>query len=200
MYYFYKLNNGVFELERTFKNFYELIRFLAFSQNGEKYIKDKKICYNNKYLDKLNLNFNDVFNFIDFNGDMYQIIRPYVFFDSNFKIIDIRYFYEDIIKEREQILKERKNYYQRKYQHITFRQDPIPYTGKYRGFSYRNVKYKRLIKDFKNPENKKYVRKKKYYDILEPYFDFPYQNISKSWKDQTKNRHQWEKNLKKGGF
>ena len=128
-------------------------------------------------------------------GEKVYYIRPYVFFNQDLSIVDTRLFYNDIIKAKEELSNKRyyNSYLEKRYKGHIFRQNPVPYTGKRRANSCRNVKYGRIIRDLRNPENKDFIRKKRYYDILEPYFDLPYKKETKSWKEQTKRRHQWEK-------
>jgi hypothetical protein len=194
-YYLYLITSNGLILKETFSSYNDLIYFLASNQRGEKEIFDKKLCYNNVYLDEINLTLNDCYSSINNNGEKVYYIRPYVFFNQDLSIVDTRSFYNDIIKAKEELSNKRyyNSYLEKRYKGHIFRQNPVPYTGKRRANSCRNVKYGRIIRDLRNPENKDFIRKKRYYDILEPYFDLPYKKETKSWKEQTKRRHQWEK-------
>lgn len=194
-YYLYLITSNGLILKETFSSYNDLIYFLASNQRGEKEIFDKKLCYNNVYLDEINLTLNDCYSSINNNGEKVYYIRPYVFFNQDLSIVDTRLFYNDIIKAKEELSNKRyyNSYLEKRYKGHIFRQKPVPYTGKRRANSCRNVKYGRIIRDLRNPENKDFIRKKRYYDILEPYFDLPYKKETKSWKEQTKRRHQWEK-------
>lgn len=196
-YYLYEITSYGMQLQQTFNNYNELITFLAHYQIREKENIDNKLIYNNCYLDGINLTLNDCSNYINCKGEKISYIRPYVFFNEDLAIVDTREFYEDVIKMKEFLSKRKFSgynfYWDEIYKNHIFRQTPVPFTGKRRGGSCRNVKYGRIIRDLKNPENKEFIRKKRYYDILEPYFDLPYKKETKSWKEQTKRRHQWEK-------
>lgn len=197
-YYFYEFGTFNFELKRIFSNYNELIYFLAYAQVDKLQISRKEKIYHNKYLDEINLTLNDLKCFLTYKNEYVSYIRPFLFLDENNSIIDVRNFYEDIIYVRNQIDEKRKKYDKRRPLPggYVFRKTPIPYTGKNRSGWTRDVKYGHIIKDLKNPENKDYVKKNKYRDLLEPYCDLPYKRTTKSWKEQCKKRHQWQKHEK----
>lgn len=196
-YYFYEFCIFNFKLKMTFDTYDELICFLAYAQAGELEVSRKEKKYHNKYLDEINLTLNDFKCYITYKDEYVSYIRPYLFLKDD-SIIDVRDFYNDIIKVRKEIDRERTKYDPRRPlpEGYVFRKTPIPYTSKNRYGWTRNVKYGHIIKDIKNPEKSNDIRKKKYKNLLEPYCDLPYKNSTKSWKDQCKKRHQWQKHEK----
>ena len=98
-YYLYLITSNGLILKETFSNYDDLIYFLASNQRGEKEIFDKKLCYNNVYLDEINLTLNDCYSSINNNGEKVYYIRPYVFFNQDLSIVDTRLFYNDIGKD-----------------------------------------------------------------------------------------------------
>lgn len=194
-FFLYQYDNCGFSLIKTFYSHGELIKFLSLYQSAEPQYVDKKLVYNNRYLDYINLTYNDTYSVYDiFSKQTY--LRQYMFFDKNYAVVDVRKFIKEILYTANH---SKRNYYSRNSWRISratgyeFRRTPIPYTGKRVSSVCRNIKIGRIIRDFKNPENKNYIRKKYYYNIEEVCYDYPFKNKSKSWKDQSKKKHQWEK-------
>ena len=75
-----------------------------------------------------------------------------------------------------------------------YRKDPVPYTGTPHSVYGRTVKHWfRSYRDDRIPEYQPYVRKKGMVPnmwILEPV-----EHIERSWKHQSKCRHQWERKI-----
>ncbi|MBO6163842.1 MAG: hypothetical protein J6N77_02210 [Lachnospiraceae bacterium] len=72
-----------------------------------------------------------------------------------------------------------------------YRRDPVPHTGRYRSDIHcRNVRcWFRSYRADRIPEYQKYVRKKA---MVPNMWDLePWENTSRSWKENTKKRHQW---------
>ena len=178
-YYLYNLkNNNLLE----FENLDELIIYISYFNSewgNEKY---------NRYLEDINMNFNDT-RFFFWNDERIETIREYMVFDEDYRIIDIRDYAEKIFNTNyfDVIRSKNKN-------NIKFREEPIPRTKKRRNNKYRKPSYIGELKA--SEEYEKYVRLKRKLDIKSLRFYRPYKHTEKSWKRNTKFRRQWMKNLK----
>jgi hypothetical protein len=74
-----------------------------------------------------------------------------------------------------------------------FRAEPVPKTGKYHlGFpGWRQPKAFRIMKMYDNPDFYFFNRGSRD-DYNMSHYDCPYRNFEKSWKRQSKRRHQWK--------
>jgi hypothetical protein len=145
------------------------------------------------------------------------IPKEYLFYDGNNRIIDVRVYAKKALKQYEH--KSQKSYYTitRKDNKITnetyisyrswrgntvcykYRRGPVPGTGKLRynyRKSFRFPKINSIRKQVSNLEEKDYIRKKSIPNLYGWWDDNPSRNVEKSWKRQSKCRHQWQKNLK----
>lgn len=75
-----------------------------------------------------------------------------------------------------------------------YRQGPVPNIRKRRNYGGNTKKFYRLFKQSTDPEYGKYMRNKAKLTAIEWDWEDYYRHIDKSWKTNTKNRHQWEKN------
>lgn len=76
-----------------------------------------------------------------------------------------------------------------------YRKDPVPYTRKHRGGSWWSMpRTARLIRMYKNPEYKDFNRGTM--KGIPIWWDDKIRRTQKSWKEQTKNRYQWQKKAK----
>lgn len=74
-----------------------------------------------------------------------------------------------------------------------FRTDPVPYTGRHHLGSpgWRHPKTLRIMKMYDNCEYQGFNRgTRDNYDMS--HYDCPYRNFERSWKRQSKRRHQWK--------
>ena len=79
-----------------------------------------------------------------------------------------------------------------------FRYDPIRYTGKRKGGpGVRPRRIKSLKQMYTNPEYKGFNRGS-HKDIPDGWWDDWYRCNQKSWKSQSKRRHQWKENVTRG--
>lgn len=74
----------------------------------------------------------------------------------------------------------------------TFRKDPVPHTKKIRGGpKYPPPHTAKIFRMYANPEFKGFNRKTK--KCIPSWWDDRNRIVQKSWKEQSKARHQWEK-------
>lgn len=147
-----------------------------------------------------------------------KIPKEYTFFDGLDRIIDVRIYQKEAEKEYYELNKEKKDYYslkeKRKDNHkpgdifvvsryrgpqvsYKFRRESVPYIHKLKYSKYHRIpKLGALRKEQHNPEVSEYLRKKRK-NIETSGWDYYRSKNQKSWKKQSKCRHQWEKNLKK---
>jgi len=153
------------------------------------------------------------------NEETFIVPKRYLFYDGEYRIIDIRNFWEDIRKAlyNHLELNNKSNYYfgrkinneifeygdtivrlwyNRENFKYKFRVDPIPCTHKHRRKYYRRIKKHNLLKQVMDPEYKEFLhpKYKQYPDWID---DSPRADRGRTWKNNKKIKHQWEKNLKK---
>lgn len=206
-YKLYDLSKGCYI--KTFETKNDMIRFLAYHQRlNEWYGNYRKglegqLGYYNHYLDNINLTFNDTIRVYDGPSEFKYFIRPYVFIDPDDRIIDPREYIDEIInfyKANQSIKREYNAYYYYKYVKCLpeFREGPVPGTGKrhqHRGSYYRIPKTIRDKRTNCIEEHKEFIRGKRSNKHLpDPWDEYTRSDRrSKSWKDQSKKKHQWEK-------
>ena len=199
---------------RKFKDLNEVIDYLAKFKSGRLHWWDRKVKDNISYLDEINLNGNDLNNscvLIEGNIEWCKTMRPYMFVDNNNRIIDMRIYREEINKRADDILKEYHSKEEKEQnlkrgeflirwrggQPFRFRIDPVPGTGNFgHGSCYRHPKTTQEIRNNASDQYENYTRGKRR-NLPTTYDDIYRSNgSSKSWKNQGKHRHQWQKNLK----
>lgn len=197
-YYMYSKKNG-YSLE--FKSFENLIEYVR-KENHRSY--DYKIL-SNRYLEDISLNFKDI-RCYSFGDNVKYTYREYIFYDEDYRIIDLRLYENLIITEYDKkVAKENSDipYYICSYnirkkeirdKGYIFRKTPVPHTGCGRGrwqYKPNRTKYLKEIKDNIYVEDK-YVRKKRMAKLIE-YQDSRnnYSKTPRCWKDQSKKRKQW---------
>lgn len=75
-----------------------------------------------------------------------------------------------------------------------YRKDPVPHTRKWRGGPSQSPPHTvKIIKMYSNPEYKNFNRGSKH--NIPTWWDDRIRCIQKSWKKQTKVKHQWQKNI-----
>lgn len=180
---------------RRFENENELVAYLA------SYLRYNYIYWNedetpskpiieSTLTHRINYSGNDIGTSL---GNVY--FRDIMIIDENNRIIDPR-------KYRDQVLhafltKQNRKYYPSWHHNLEnhkFRSEPVPHTGKHtRGWG-RNVKHWfKSYREDRIPEYKAYVRKKAM--VPNTWESEPFHHHEKSWKHQTKCRHQWEKHI-----
>lgn len=74
-----------------------------------------------------------------------------------------------------------------------YRKSPVPYTHKYCGGPHqRGPRTAKIIRMYKNPEYKEFNRGS--VTMIPTWWDDKRRTVQRSWKSQSKFRHQWEKN------
>ena len=197
-------NDGLYYVQYEYDTLEQLLTILSYRQNGKADFSTGKIVYNNEYLDRINMNCNDTL-FINNSfkpNSSYYIHRPYIFLYGN-SIIDVRRYYKQIETLSENFVNTpfRTNFYRlprkNKYENnARFRIDPVPGTSRCHGYSwYRNSKVGAIIREARNNEYKEFRRAGYWSEFDTILFEGNERSFSKSWKDNTKIRKQWEKNI-----
>lgn len=139
---------------------------------------------------------NTYFNDIAFcKKDSYEHNARWQFFDGFDRIIDIRIYKDRAFALYEKELKikgsRRKSYWIKNYKYKGFfRKDPVEGIHKRKGSCVKPRRIKAAIATYFNPEHKDFNRgsKKNYPDWYDDFF----RHIERSWKRQSKRRHQWK--------
>ena len=167
----------------TDKHFYignkdDLLRLLANEFNTYGYKDSSR--WSNDYFDRLNLTMDDTVHYYLLFEEDYYGIRPFVFYDGESRIIDIRLFFNESVQYYlEGKFPIRKYHYRRwnKKKHVY---------GRYKNEMPRTKRTKTINSI---PEHKSFVRRR---DKEFPmYTDDTYYTVSYSWKDQYKCKKQW---------
>ena len=213
-YYIYDLYKNRYVKE--FENMDEMIQFLGrntylnqdwWSNRSESATKLNQ-KYKNAYLDEINMNFNDMY-LGGICGEYYT--RRYMFIDDNWKIYDMRVYWEEIKKEycrlKDSYSKNKKKENDFCYGDLIssvswkkaylyrYRIDPVPHTGHSHGYHFfrhpHTTAEKRSICD---EDIYMHTRPKRRH--LPSVYDDIYRHNEKSWKKQ-KIKKQWMKHEKK---
>lgn len=188
----------------SFNNFDELIEYIRL-KNRKSY--NYKILEND-YLENISLNYNDnkiKFIFGEYTEYYEKVKREYLFYDEDFKIIDLRIYSDLIITKNDiKIAKENnflsynyfsnKEYLKQKKGYI-YRKTPVSGIHKINNVGIPNSNRTKYLKEMKINQDieEKYLRKKRVNSLKENRNYDIYNRISKSWKDQTKKKKQWMK-------
>lgn len=128
-------------------------------------------------------------------GSVY--FRDIMIIDQNNSIIDPRKYKDQVL--RAFLEKQNRRYYPNRHRQLKnhkFRSEPVPGTGKRKKGWGRNVKHWfKSYREDRIPEHKAYVRKKAM--VPNTWESEPFHHDERSWKHQTKCRHQWEKHKNK---
>lgn len=191
-----------------------------------KYLAKRFCSYPNEKYDfdtsRINFSGNDSYVFCEYERALdyfgihyYTALRPYLFFDENDSIIDVRFFKEEIKREFLRLEKEKRNRSwkpnnESDYAYGTqlvcdcfgknevcyrFRIDPVPDVGRRRGGPYQHKKFGKIIRMVKHPDFKRYNRPAHYEDVLDYWDYYKVRNNEKSWKQNKKIKKQWQKNF-----
>lgn len=206
--------------DRLIGNFDELIDFLANSCRINEWNNN---LISSKYFEEINCTTNDFTHSIHMtevkNGDEYSrtytdvyTIKQFLFYDNNYRIIDVRE-YKELVFKRFKINLNNYNYKKRKDNFQTgetylrnswyckkpykFRRGPVPgiHKRKY-GHYYKHPRIKQKLILASIPEYKEYIRPKEYETKSYWCDDYGPRHFDKSWKTNKKVKHQWQKNLK----
>ena len=143
----------------------------------------------NTILNHYNCTTNDkeyVFSYDDLEqSKMY--LRPYIIFDENYRIIDVRNYKNEILA----CDKPRRNYQSFEKYKPEFRKGPVPRTGKccLKIRSLRHPKTTQEIRQNSIPEYNDFVRDKRKH--IPTIYDDIFRHCDRSSKSQSKKRKQW---------
>ena len=198
-----------------FSSYEELLKFIA--RNDDSVCLEGSDRYHRffqrnlrAYLDNINMNGNDLIVYHHY-WDEYKkeiYVRPYIFMDEKNRILDPRKSIPQILKYRKEWIKECENRSYSRFPKTEFRREPVPGTfhNEYNNFEkghyipqyYRHIKFGKLIKEQGTEEFEKFGRKsRKIHCTWDFYETVMSRSGSKSWKDKTRCKKQWEKNLPK---
>ena len=130
-----------------------------------------------------------------------RIINVHNYKEDAFKVWEVkyknnRYSWSDCYFYSKRRLRKKYNNWRKQNINYEYRKDPVPYIHKLRGGSWWSSPHTaQIIRMYKNPEFKGYNRGS--IKEIPTWWDDRNRRVQKSWKKQTKCRHQWEKNLDK---
>lgn len=143
---------------------------------------------NNPYRYIIYDNFNRIINIHDLKKDA---LKYFNFMKENGKSFPWNFgdrFLNNINKKRKKY-----NKYHDYSDNYEYRKDPVPYTHKWRGGPYQRApRTAKIVRMYKNPEYKKFNRGS--VTMIPIWWDDRRRTVQRSWKSQSKFRHQWEKN------
>lgn len=209
---FYKLYDAsVDDIIDYFYSEEELIAFIAKWYHHDFWLDDSyNSChgYKNNFISQCTCDIKELKN------------KPFILFDNFDRIINIHDFEKDALSlyhsleaehknnlynlsnylwmRRRKNIRKHKNF---KYKNISkersnyiYRQTPVPYTRKIRGGSHWSGPHTvKLFRMYATPEYKRFNRGSK--KEIPSWWDDRTRTVQKSWKEQSKVKHQWEKNL-----
>lgn len=145
---------------------------------------------NNPYRYIIYDNFNRIINVQDFEKEASKLFNIYKGQNEG-NYLNGRwgyYFLNTVNKKRKKY-----NKYHNYSDNYEYRKDPVPYTHKYRGGPYqRGPRTAKIVRMYKNPEYKEFNRGS--VTMIPTWWDDKRRTVQRSWKSQSKFRHQWEKN------
>lgn len=199
--YEFSMLNLITNEKKFFLNLEELMCFLVKKQNliSSWLILDDENKFNNIYLDCFNETGYDrrivrTYNFRTKEYDYSTELKPYMFFDRDNNLYDVRVHFKNLLKRRTE--EDYLRRMERKPDYI-FRSGPVPGTNKkYRGHFLRHVKTTNELRANSIPEHKEYIRSKRNRANLPTVYDDIPIIRQRSWKEKTKERHQWAKHFK----
>ena len=186
--------DGIFHIRKHFENKQDLIRYFVHSDflgwNSILAILQKKPT---KVLEQINLTGFDTYIQRDYlTGAKTTYLRPYLLMDGLGRIIDPKMFSKEIQTELVKVQNEKRHYMYVHSQSFRYRIDPVPRTGVRHGKYYRSMQnWAHNYRLDHNPEHEEFIRKKA--RIPDPWEFDPWEPCYRSWKHNTKHRHQWEK-------
>lgn len=153
-------------------------------------------------LKMIQLSGNDLIAIPCYTGEIEYYLRPYYFYsEDDGRTIDPRYWTSEIYQKRNSIISEKHNFDYIAYiakKNGTgiprFRIDPVPGTGKRYGRSWlRCIRTTNERRQNADPEIEEFVRPARRPNVLPNAYDDIFRPTSRSWKNQGKFRHQWER-------
>lgn len=187
----------------------ELVNFIA---HCYKYTYYDEIYYNNKRYVWSRIDNSFISNCAVALKELNNPYR-YIIYDNFNRIINIHNLKKDALKYFNSMVrnkdfpwnigdrflnnasKKRKKYnkYHNYSDNYEYRKDPVPYTHKWRGGPYqRGPRTAKIVRMYKNPEYKEFNRGS--VTMVPTWWDDKRRTVQRSWKSQSKFRHQWEKN------
>lgn len=193
---YYILNCRTNQYYGPYKTFEDVLIYVA--RHGYWNWYEKK--YHNSFFDDYNCTGKDtvITERVSVGGiERYKILRTYLIFDNQSRIIDVRDYKELILKHEEEWEKicnpsKRMILYQKSLPE--FRNGPVPGTGRHKHyFNYRLPKTRNEMRKNTDAEYREYTRAKRRH--LPNSYDDIYVYRERNWKSQGKYKKQWQKNI-----
>ncbi len=136
------------------------------------------------------------------SGEYQYSYRPYLFYDEDERIIDPRIWSTEILnlvynkKNWEAAMRSHCLLGEKETIYALFRKGPVPHTGKPSAMAmHRNPCVGNAIRQGSNPEYQEFIRNSRNANVLQYETHEVCRVHSRSWKDNTKCRHQWQKKI-----
>ena len=208
---FYKLYDA--SVDKIINYFYskdELIKFIARWYRTNEWVDGYHKNISNSFIEHCTCNINELFK-----NNENQYYRCYILYDNFDRIINIHDFESDALKLyqnweaegktntyswfslawrwRRYRLKPSKYEFLRKMDsNYRYRKDPVPHTRKQRGGSSQSPPHTaKIMRMYANPDYKYFNRGSA--KEIPQWWDDRHREIQKSWKEQSKARHQWQR-------
>lgn len=205
---YYKLYDA--SIDENVDYFYSREELVKFISKWYRLSSDTEEEVINSFIRQCVCNKNELFQI-----DIYGYYKIYILYDNYNRIINVHDFEDSALKLfhlggklatwsafdlyiwRNRIKVSRKYNQWKKTNHkYEYRKDPVPHTRKIRGGPWWSPPHtSQIIKMYANPKYKKFNRGSK--KDIPIWWDDRHRRVQKSWKEQSKVRHQWEKNLKR---
>ena len=183
----------------VFKNVDELVYYFSkkLSECEDGYFREtffKQFNYSGTDCDIVDTSLNNTKKDV-LKEQKYQNLKPYIIYDENFKLVDIRLFKKEILEKNFNKQNITQNSPKTNNSNYIFRYDPVPGIHKPTKKPFRKVHYHKEFEDIYGKDISFFRPKRKNKLICFKHWNFPTRCLEKSWKSQTKNPKQWMKKL-----
>lgn len=191
---FYKLYDA--SVDKIINYFYsknELIKFIASWYYTEEWTDDflkHHKSLSNSFIEQCTCDMNELFK-----SSWDQHYRCYILYDNFDRIINVHDFESDALKLYQNWEAEGKTnteVLRRIDSNYRYRKDPVPHIRKWRGGPRQSPPHTaKIMRMYANPDYK-YFNRGSTKEILQ-WWDDRYRRTQRSWKEQSKARHQWQR-------
>ena len=191
---FYKLYDA--SVDKIINYFYsknELIKFIASWYYTEKWTDDflkHHKSLSNSFIEQCTCDMNELFK-----SSWDQHYRCYILYDNFDRIINVHDFESDALKLYQNWEAEGKTnteVLRRIDSNYRYRKDPVPHIRKWRGGPRQSPPHTaKIMRMYANPDYKYFNRGST--KEIRQWWDDHYRRTQRSWKEQSKARHQWQR-------
>ena len=191
---FYKLYDA--SVDKIINYFYsknELIKFIASWYYTEEWTDDflkHHKSLSNSFIEQCTCDMNELFK-----SSWDQHYRCYILYDNFDRIINVHDFESDALKLYQNWEAEGKTnteVLRRIDSNYRYRKDPVPHTRKWRGGPRQSPPHTaKIMRMYANPDYKYFNRGST--KEIRQWWDDHYRRTQRSWKEQSKARHQWQR-------